>query len=337
MKANLLNEDMTPLTQTYIENVDNKNKSQYNIIKMPLEDYSNQAKLNNCTPKDMTIDIILKAQTNKKSGSITNRIYELILSDSFDKDFTADVRSGRNKQTIINTAKIIKSLDIPNTQKSKLYTFNLNAYKSFQLLKRIGKIESSECNFCSMELDQEHIQWDCPIAAYVINLLQYDIEYKFNETITIKDKNFFNLELDNRQKNSFTETQQKEIIHTIAAVRVGLHNFFYKTKFIISKYDQRKIIDMYNKSINILRLTFKSFLHLGNIKVTPKTFPTSKENFPTLNMLTRSMERLGYRHTSLTQYTAQDFTNERDIKLYRALGYTEQYLKSAGLLRENTL
>ena len=147
----------------------------------------------------MTIDIILKAQTNKKSGSITNRIYELILSDSFDKDFTADVRSGRNKLTIINTAKIIKSLDIPNTQKSKLYTFNLNAYKSFQLLKRIGKIESSECNFCSMELDQEHIQWDCPIAAYVINLLQYDIEYKFNETITIKDKNFFNLELDNRQ------------------------------------------------------------------------------------------------------------------------------------------
>ena len=108
-----------------------------------------------------------------------------------------------------------------------------------------------------MELDQEHIQWDCPIAAYVINLLQYDIEYKFNETITIKDKNFFNLELDNRQKNLFTETQQKEIIHTIAAVRVGLHNFFYKTKFIISKYDQRKIIDMYNKSISTLKLTFK--------------------------------------------------------------------------------
>ena len=94
---------------------------------------------------------------------------------------------------------------------------------------------------------------------------------------------------------------------------------------------------MYNKSINTLRLTYKSFLHLGNIKVTPKTFPTSKENFPTLNMLTRSMERLGYKHTSLTQYTAQEFTNERDIKLYRALGYTEQYLKSAGLIRENTL
>ena len=185
-----------------------------------------------------------------------------------------------------------------------------------------------------MDLDQEHIQYDCVIASYILNVLKLDIETKFQKTTDIKFENVFDLELTQRQKQLFTNREQKEIINAIAAIRVGMHNFFYETKFKISKHDQHKLLKLYNKMINTLKITYKTPMILGKIKMTPKRYPISNENFPTLNALTKSYETTGCRYTLATNVIITSTDNQKDKRLYSALGYTDQFLTQANLLKK---
>ena len=338
MKANLLTKDLNPLTQNQIndtlENGTHHSTAAHNIIHNPLEEYADKLKVLGCTSKDLKLDIILKAQVHPKTGSITGRLYETFMQPHFDKDFTASKRSGRKKETIIQAAKTIKTLEVPNKFKAKLYTFNLHSYKSFKVLKKLSIIDSTECNYCTMDLDQEHIQYDCVIASYILNVLKLDIETKFQKTTDIKFENVFDLELTQRQKQLFTNREQKEIINAIAAIRVGIHNFFYETKFKISKHDQHKLLKLYNKMINTLKITYKTPMILGKIKMTPKRYPISNENFPTLNALTKSYETTGCRYTLATNVIITSTDNQKDKRLYSALGYTDQFLTQANLLKK---
>ena len=260
---------------------------QFTKIEDEIKEHENNIRASNTSPFDRKMDIIdINRSFNTKS--ISGKIYNILIESGFDKDFNAHEKKNnqnfenRKKEEIIKTSGRIWKLTIPNYYKDKLITMNLSGFKVFKVLYKLGYIQQLTCYFCSGELLQSHITFDCTVACFYWSLFKLSFEKTIKKSIDIRYHNVFNLKLEASQGVNLTVDERNIFLNMVGMLKVNLHNMYYYTLFNFSRYSDTPV-RYYNSLIKRVNETEKFTTRFKPIRSFPARFPVSGDKFDTLN------------------------------------------------------
>ena len=194
---------------------------------------------------------------------------------------------------------------------------NLSGFKIFKVLFKLGHIQQLTCYFCSGELSQSHITFDCTVASFYWALFRLSFQKTFKKDTEINYDNVFNLKLKPGQGLNLTLSERNSFLNMIGVLKVNLHNMFYYTLFNFSRYSNTPI-RYYNNLIKRLSETEKFSTSFKRIKSIPSRFPVSGEKFHTLN---KQLSLGEIRHNAVYDIKKLEMTTikstEKDIELYK--------------------
>ena len=190
---------------------------QFNKIEEEIKEHEKNSENNKISPFDRKLDII-DLNRSYHTKSVSGKIYNILVESGFDKDFNSHEKKNnklyenRKKEEIIKTSGRIWKLTIPNYYKDKLITMNMSGFKTFKVLYKLGYIQQLTCFFCSGELSQSHITFDCMVACFYWSLFRLSLEITFKKAIEIKYDNVFNLKLDAYQGTTLTTEERSTFL-----------------------------------------------------------------------------------------------------------------------------
>ena len=139
-------------------------------------------------------------------------------------------------------------------------------YKNLGLLKALGFLDNTTCKFCTNpDTDYPHILFDCPFVQFLLAIFEHQIlknlHIKVNISIDLINVFYTTTILKGSSKNI--------LFNLLGAIKVNLHNLFFKTYAVCNPFDESRAISLYNKVLGDCRILNPSFTQFNRLHYRP--------------------------------------------------------------------